>query len=138
MKYLLLLLALAGCAHTEPPPANPVEDSKPPVVLIALGTDGFIDWRCELTELNDKLVWIPCKFHNRNPATTTGACIRVSFYDERTGKLVVQSRKVCSGILKPDDISENYAAFIKENRATLQRCGEVLDLCVMLAGAEKQ
>jgi hypothetical protein len=132
MKYLALAaLLVVGCASTQPQPVAPKEDPIP--TIIARGTDGLVDWSCTVEELNDKLVWIPCEFHNRNPAMIS-SCIKVSFYDEVSGKLVVESRKFCSGPLAPNENKTNYAAFIKEKRQTLQRCGELLNLCVMLAG----
>lgn len=131
MKSFLFALLLAGCASTTVQPAAPKEDPVP--TIIARGTDGLVEWKCQLEELNDKLVWIPCEFHNVNPAITS-SCIKITFYSEADMKPVVESRKICSGLLSPNEIKMNYAAFIKDKRATLQSCGELLNLCVMLAG----
>ncbi len=132
MKVFLLALSaiLAGCAST-PAPVAPKEDPVP--TIIANGTDGNVTWKCQVEELNDKLVWVPCEFHNEK-TTGTSACIKVTFYDNVSLKPVLESRKVCSGLLSPHENKVNYAAFIKEKRQALQRCGELLDLCVMLAG----
>jgi hypothetical protein len=135
-KFLLILpLLLAGCFHVTwsdskaaPAPTPRVPD------IIARGTDGIVNYSCQLEELNESLAWVQCDFHNGKPVTEN-ACIKVSFYDE-TGKLVVESRRFCSGTLPPNQDSTNYAAFQKENRVTLRRCGELLDLCVMLAESQ--
>ncbi len=135
MKYfLVVLLALVGCASApQPQPAAPKEDNTP--IIIARGTDGNVDWVCNVENLNDKLVWIPCEFHAKE--ATSGACITVGFFDETTGKPVEESRKFCSGPMQADEIKTNYAAFIQGKRKGLQACGELLDLCVMLAGNAK-
>lgn len=131
MKYsLLMLLALAGCASAPPKPTVTAKDDTTPVI-VARGTDGNVDWVCNVENLNEKLVWIPCEFHARE--ATPGACVTVGFYDEVTGKPVMESRKFCSGPLQADEIKTNYAAFIQGKRRGLQACGELLDLCVMLA-----
>ena len=135
MKYsLLLLLALAGCASAPPKPTVTAKDDTTPVI-IARGTDGNVDWVCNVENLNEKLVWIPCEFHAKE--ATNGACVMVGFYDEATGKPVMESRKFCSGPLQADEIKTNYAAFIQGKRRGLQACGELLDLCVMLASPAK-
>lgn len=132
MKYLALaFLLLTGCAGT-PAPVAPVEP--PPPVIIARGTDGLVDWSCHVEELNDKLVWVPCEFHNKTPNIIVSSCIEVTFYDRLTMTPVVESRRFCSGPMATNENKTNYAAFIKEKRQALQRCGELLDLCVMLAG----
>ena len=138
MKYLALLL-LAGCVHAKWTDSIPAKNPAPPPVMVARGTDGDIDWKCELNDLNDSLAWVQCDFHDRSPFwLMTSACINVSFFDQATGKLVVESREICSGPLLYNGNSTNYAAFQKENRVTLRKCGESLDLCVMLAGPEKE
>jgi hypothetical protein len=129
-SFLIALLVLAGCAET---PIQPVAPEIPLPVIVARGTDGLVDYSCTVEELNDKLVWIPCEFHNRNPAIIS-SCIKVTFYSEMTLTPVAESRKICSGLLGPNETKINYAAFIKEKRAALQRCGELLGSCVMLAG----
>lgn len=135
MKYLLpFVLCLTGCFHYTWSESKPVEKEPDPPAIIARGTNGSVDWNCQLTTYNDALAWITCGFQNKTANAQPSACIKVSFYDEATGKLVVASRDVCSGILPAKDTSERYAAFQKENRVTLRRCGELLDLCVMLAG----
>jgi hypothetical protein len=134
-NFLFALLVLAGCASTPIQPVTPPEDNVP--VIIALGTDGLVDFSCQVEELNDKLVWVPCKFHNRNPAMIS-SCVQVTFYDRVTMKPVVESRKFCSGLIAPNENKTNYAAFIKEKRQALQRCGELLDLCVMLVGSAQK
>lgn len=131
MKYLALaFLLLVGCA-SEPPPA-PV--TPPPPTIIARGTDGLVDWVCQVEELNDKLVWIPCEFHNKTPHMKISSCIEVTFYDQLTMTPVAGSRRFCSGPIAPNENKISYAAFIKEKRQALQRCGELLGSCVMLAG----
>lgn len=143
-KFLLpLALILTGCFHAtwndSKPAPLPKEDPIP--VIIARGTDTINSWDCSLEELNTSLVWVECKFTNHWPAiagnSTANSCINVGFYDETTGKLVVESRKICSGPLRTGQISTNYAAFIKENRRSLRACGELLNLCVMLAGSSE-
>lgn len=132
-KFLLALpLLLVGCFHETWNDKPAVPEPQVPVI-IARGTDGITSWACNVEELNDALVWVKCDFHNGKPVTES-ACIKVGFYDNATGKPVVESRRFCSGVLTPNDNSTQYAAFIKENRRTLRRCGELLDLCVMLAG----
>ena len=136
MKYLLpFILCLTGCYHHtwNDAPATPKEDHIP--IIIARGTDGNVNWTCQTEDLNDKLVWVPCEFQAKE--ATSGACIKVVFYDEATMKPVVEGRKFCSGPLKAGENKTNYAAFIKENRMALRRCGELLDLCVMLAEPAK-
>jgi hypothetical protein len=131
-NFLLALLVLAGCASTPVQPVTPKEDPVP--TIIARGTDGLVDWSCQVEELNDKLVWVPCEFHNKTTNITVSSCIEVVFYDRQTMRPVVESRRFCSGPTAPNENKTNYAAFIKEKRQALQRCGELLDLCVMLAG----
>jgi len=136
MKYLsLALLLLIGCA-TEPPPVPVTPD--PPPTIIARGTNGLVDYSCQVEELNDKLVWVPCEFHNKTPNITISSCIEVTFYDRQTMRPVAESRRLCSGPMAPNENKTNYAAFIKEKRQALQRCGELLDLCVMLAGSTQK
>jgi hypothetical protein len=138
-KLLLLLFVLVGCQTPVVAP-SPAESSPPVPGIIARGTDGINDWSCSLEELNHDLVWVKCDFQNHFPKiagnSTANSCTKVTFYDEGTMKPVVQSRKVCSGPLHVGAKSENYAAFIKKDRVALRRCGELLDLCVMLAGNE--
>ena len=137
MKYLFALLALTmGCASTPVPKPSAVENPPAPPVAITSGTDraSDVNWRCELTEVNPSLAWVQCNFHNRSIVwDLTSACITVTFYDETSGQLVVESRKVCSGPLSVDGISSNYAAFTKNDRKALQRCGADLSYCVMLS-----
>src|ERR1700681_2546129 len=142
MKYFLAtcLLLLTGCFHytwnSSQPPKMDKPDWNP--TQIARGTDGINSWACTDVDVNSNLVWIECKFHNNWPAiagnSVATSCVRVRFFDEHSDKLVVESRKVCSGPLKVGQESTNYAAFIKKDRDTLRKCGEMLDLCVMLAG----
>lgn len=137
MKYLVLLftlLSLSGCFHATFYDTKPVQ---PPPIMVATGTDGDLDWRCELKELDESLVWVQCDFHNQTIAWAAAQnCVRVSFYNESDGKLVAQSRRVCSGLLPYQASSTNYAAFEKENRKALRKCGERLSSCVMLAGED--
>lgn len=146
MKSLFLFalpLFLAGCFHhtwNDKPTTTPKEEVAPGTseeatipMIIALGTDGKVNWSCKLEELNDSLVWVKCDFHN-SKTVPESACTKVGFFNNQTNKLVVESRKVCSGPLAVGATSTNYAAFIKENRVALRACGELLDLCVMLAG----
>jgi hypothetical protein len=128
MKYLLFALLLIGCSST-PPKIYTVQENPIPVI-IARGIDKNVTWTCEVEELNQKLVWIPCVFHNEQDKGSS-SCVKVTFYDNVALKPVVESRKVCSGLLAPDENKTNYAAFIKEKRETLQHCGELLNLCVM-------
>ena len=137
MKRLLLAtILLAGCnwysGYTPPP--TPVENPPPPPVMIARGTNGQVEWRCELTEYNQTLAWVQCEFRNKLTVPVQPACIRVMFFDEETGKIVADSQTICSGFLLSDGTSTNYVAFMKEKRARLMKCGEKLGLCVMLAG----
>lgn len=129
-NFLFALLVLAGCASAPVQPLTPKEDPAP--TIITLGANGKMSWSCQVEELNDKLVWIPCSFHNESEVETS-TCIQVSFYTESAGVLVAKSRKVCSGLVSVYETQTNYAAFIKEKRQALQRCGEQLNLCVMLA-----
>ena len=135
MKYLLLALLLAGCnwysGHT---PDVPVETLPPTPVMIANGTSGAIDWSCRLTEFNQTLAWVQCKFANISAKPADQVCIRVTFFDEETGKIVADSQTICSGFLLQSGASTNYVVFQKEKRASLRKCGEKLALCVMLAG----
>lgn len=137
LALMLPVLLLVGCKSVVIAP-SPVESPEPPPAIIARGTDGINEWACELKELNPALAWVECSFHNNWPAiagrSTADSCIRVRFFSEQSSKLVVESRKVCSGPLTAGATSVNYAAFQKENRVTLRSCGELLDLCVMLAG----
>lgn len=138
---LPLLLALTGCFHYTWSEPSPVENPPPPPVIISRGTDGINEWSCKLEELNPALAWVECKFTNTWPSiagnSTANSCIQVRFWDDASSRLVVESRKVCSGPLRTGENSTNYAAFQKENRVALRKCGELLDLCVMLAGSAK-
>lgn len=133
-KFLLVLpLLLAGCFHAtwSDKPAAPQVPDHP--VILAKGTNKDVNWTCSLEQLNESLVWVQCDFENQQKHQVPSACVRVSFYDEGSGRLVVEGRPVCSGIMQPGDVSQRYVAFQKENRVTLRKCGELLDLCVMLA-----
>jgi hypothetical protein len=138
MRKLLALLPvilLTGCRLVLLDP-KPVENS-PPVTVIARGTDGINRWDCQVQSLNSTLVWVECRFTNTWTSTAgnswANSCIQVRFFSEESSKLVVESPKICSGPLHAGNISFNYAAFQKENRVTLRSCGELLDLCTMLA-----
>jgi hypothetical protein len=135
MKYLLLtLLILVSCQTTWNPPTS-LEKPSPPPAIIARGTDGTIHWACQLQDLNPALAWVECRFTNNNVInSTTGTCIQVRFFSEESSKLIVESRALCSGSLGPGGSFINYAAFQKEKRVALRKCGELLDLCTMLAG----
>jgi hypothetical protein len=100
-------------------------------VIIASGASGPTVWTCQVQELNSALVWVECNFNNHSE-DINNVCIRVGFVDKETKMLVVESRKVCSGPLQPNENSTNYAAFFKEKRTVLQKCGETLSSCVML------
>lgn len=138
LLVLMLPVLLVGCKVVWSTP-KPVENPEPPPTIIARGTDGVNEWACELTTFNPALAWVECKFHNTWPAiarnSTADSCIQVRFFDEQSSKLVVESKKLCSGPLRAGETSVNYAAFQKENRVALRSCGELLDLCVMLAGS---
>lgn len=134
---LLALPLLVGCAQTTWKAPTEMERPASSVAILASGTDGLIHYQCDVSEVNSPLVWVECKFKNDSTAMDK-TCINVSFFDEVTGDLVVQSQKVCSGVLMPTQISTNYVAFQKENRVTLRKCGELLDLCVMLTTREDQ
>src|SRR5215472_17130865 len=113
MKYLVLLLALAGCASSTPKPTITAKDDVTPVI-IARGSNGSVDWICNVENLNDQLVWIPCEFHAKED--TSGVCIRVGFYDVATNKPIMETKNFCSGAIKADEIKTNYTAFIKGRR----------------------
>lgn len=140
-KLLPFLLLLTGCFRYTWSESTPIENPPAPPVIIARGTDGINEWKCQLTELNSALAMVECDFRNNWPNiarnSTANSCIQVGFFGEKSGKLVVGSRKICSGPLKTGETSVNYAAFQKENRVALRKCGELLDLCVMLAGPDK-
>src|SRR5271166_4998173 len=117
MKYLLLpLLLLLGCQATWPPP-SPLEKPDPPPTIIASGTNGQVEWRCQLSELSPAVV--QCDFRNPLKQAVPSACLTVAFFDEESHKLVVESRKVCSGPLPSLGTNTNYVAFQKENRVAL-------------------
>lgn len=133
MKYLLpLVILLMGCQATWNPPSS-LEKPAPPPTMIAVGTNGSVEWHCELTELNSSLAWVECEFHNTLERAVPSACLTIDFFDENNHNLIVESRKLCSGLLAATDVNTNYAAFQKEQRVTLRKCGEDLGLCVMLA-----
>lgn len=135
MKYLLpFVLLLTGCFHATWPPPSPIENPLPPPVIIAKGTNGEVSWNCRVSEHNDALTMVECQFDKETKHDVAiPACIKVGFFDEVDNKLVVESRQVCSGILIGQENSLGYVAFNKEKRLTLRRCGELLDLCTMLA-----
>lgn len=133
-KFLLVLpLLLVGCFHAtwNDKPATPQVPDHP--VIIARGTNKDVNWTCSLEDYNESLAWIQCDFENQQHHAVPSACIKVAFYDNGNGKQVVDSRPVCSGILPALDSSERFVAFNKEKRVALRACGELLDLCVMLA-----
>ena len=134
MKFLLpFVILLIGCFQYTWNDPTPVENPPVPPAIIARGTSGMVDWQCHLSELNHELAWVQCDFQNKLHMAVGPACLRISFYDNATSKLVIESRTVCSGILPALETSTRYAAFQKENRVALRKCGENLGLCVMLA-----
>ena len=138
MKYLALLviaLSLISCAQTTWPPPSAIENPPPPPVIISSGTSGEVDWSCQLTELNPALAMAACDFQNKLPRAVPPVCITLAFFDDKGGDLVVESRPLCSGLLPAHHLSTNYAAFQKEKRVALRKCGDDLHVCVMLAGA---
>lgn len=134
MKYLLsLVLLLTGCASSFRTASPAIENPPPPPIVIAAGSNGQVEWRCQLNDLNPVLAWVECDFRNTLPRAVSPACITVTFFDEASHKLIAESRKFCSGVMPAWHVSTNYAAFYKENRKALRKCGDDLSLCVMLA-----
>jgi hypothetical protein len=137
MKLSLLaivsLIGFVGCAEAQAPaPATPTEATVPS--KIATGADNGVEWTCQLTEFNEKLAWVPCEFRSRAPGWMMHeACTKVVFYEASTMNPVAESRILCSGPLAFNQTSVNYAAFRENTRTALQRCGDDLHLCVMLA-----
>lgn len=139
MKYLLLVtLAVVGCAASTPAPVaqvNPIEDSPPPAVMIAGGTNGEgVEWRCSLETFTGSLGWVECHFRNTKPHPVASGCAKVGFWLESSGKLVAEGDLACSGNLIPGQETTKYVAFRNEKRQALRLCGESLQSCVMLAG----
>ena len=128
MKHLLLLF-LISCTSKDSIVVDPPEVP----IQIARGTDGKISWRCELRELDERHAKVRCSFTN-NSEVEDNACIKVSYYDEQTDELISESDQFCSGTLAPQRSQVYDALFYKNKRKALQKCGELLDLCVMLAG----
>lgn len=128
MKYLFLWFLIACSSQptiTADPPEVPIQ--------IARGTNGKINWSCELQELDEQHAKVRCSFSNDSDVANN-ACIRVSYYNEQTDTLISESNQICSGNLNPEKSEIKDAVFVKNNRKALQKCGELLDLCVMLAG----
>lgn len=139
MKYLLfILLLLTGCFHYVWNDPSAIENPPPSPVQVAKGTDGEVSWVCQQQEVNESMVMIQCDFHNNLITDKTHimsqTCIRISYYNEITTELVAESKKVCSGWLATGADSSGNAAFIKDKRRALQKCGTDLRSCVMLAG----
>lgn len=129
MKYLLILLLLTGCVDQNlyKQPITPERDPGLPSTGLI---DGF-SWRCSEMEVNEKLVWIECKFFNKSLVTQRN-CIQVGYSLNDHYEEVVHSRKICSATLDPNETFENYVAFIKEKRNLLtEKCGPELDRCYM-------
>lgn len=98
----------------------------------ALGQKDLTAWICQETLLNDKTIWVECNFHNRSFKTVDSVCVEVVYYSALTKEEVIRSRKVCSGVLTPNEVSVNYAGFIKKQRELLiAKCGISNNLCVM-------
>jgi hypothetical protein len=130
MKYFLLLLLLTGCVdqnlynHT----FTPQIDHGPP----SYGYLNGVNWRCSEEEINEKLVWIECKFTNYSYSRVEKFCIQVGYDENKSKQEVLHSRRVCTSSLDPDENFVNYAAFIREKRNRLTEfCGVELAGCYM-------
>jgi hypothetical protein len=140
--FWILPLVLIGCASAPAHHHSILPQDKPITVVpqqIASGFSSPFIWRCEQQEVNPALVWIECNFKNlsnpdpTNPWISAPPCIDVGYYEEKTGKLVVASRKLCAGFLSCGEEKQLYVAFRNEDRAKLnQKCGPTLSECVML------
>jgi|ERR1700722_4624601 len=129
MKYLLLLL-LAGCAPTLTPLGMEVQS--PERTQISSGFDPPVKWTCEQAEINSALVWVECSF-SATATSTQGSCIDIAYYEKTSGDLVASSRVFCSGPIMAGQKKEGYAAFVREERKKLNKCGTNMNHCVMLA-----
>jgi hypothetical protein len=144
MKHLFILLALSlvSCVYTwSDSPSSDIKE-RPIPMIHAHGTDGINNWNCEVKDMNPQLVWVECKFVNTwgdiAGRSTASTCIRVRFFDEKSNKLIVESRKLCSGALRVEGTSVNYVAFTNQDREALNNCGPFLGSCVMLAGNDNK
>lgn len=133
MKYIILILTLftISCApvrywQSQDPAFKP---------QVVGGTAETVAWACKEDQMNDKLIWIECEFHNRSYIKTVDSvCLEVSYTSFTTQKEVAKSRKVCSGVLTPNEKTFNYAAFIKKQRELLiSVCGLDNSSCYMSA-----
>jgi len=137
MKHLmpLLLSILISCSPSWGNITYPryVDEHTIPTIITS-ASNGSINLTCQVQELNPALVWVECNFNNHSKHVDN-VCIRVRFFDKTTADEIAESRKVCSGPLQPNEKFVNYAAFYKENRVALQKCGEMLSSCDMLTGS---
>lgn len=129
MKRFFLLTFLLLLTSCNVPPTTSV-----PVVHLSNRAVGYglnTAWACEATDVTEGLVWVECEFLNQHlPIKNT--CIRVTFNDTLSHQEIVQSRKVCSGPLWANRIAKNYAAFVKDQKKTLDAmCGIKLNKCYL-------
>ena len=132
-RYLTLIVMLACSSSTPLEYKSPIDEIPAVPVQIARGTDGKTEWMCQLQKLDQSKVEVECQFHN-NSKEANETCIKVSYYDNESNNLVTESSQICSGLLVSQNDNLVRTTFVKNKRRALQRCGELLDLCVMLAG----
>lgn len=134
MKYLVLLLALTGCADQTLYTKSPV-DGPDKVGNLVQGIAGGIRYQCQEEGVNEKLVWIPCEFRNIG-FDSRRVCIQISYLTNDTSMEVATSRQICTPVLRPDESFQNYGVFIKNKRDMLTAsCGVDLNSCRMVIKA---
>jgi hypothetical protein len=143
LSMIIATMLLVGCASEDryyAPEARP--DTYTGLPSMSSGSYNGVEWICGADEINDDLVWVRCNFHNVS-ISNREVCLRVG-YKRPTELLtndqsfVLSDRIGCSGMLDPDQRSENYFAFQKEARKRLdQVCGTGLKLCKLKAMVSK-
>lgn len=131
MKYILfiMLFVLSGCIRPDLYYSGETDYRG----AGAMGRKDFTAWACQETLLNDKTIWVECNFHNTSfVRTVDSVCVEIVYSSVVTGEEITRSRKVCSGVLTPNQVTANYAGFIKKQRELLiYKCTVGNNLCVM-------
>jgi len=103
---------------------------------VAHGTNGQINWTCLISKETRSTILLGCQFDNISVDMAPNVCVKVSFFDKLSSKVIVQSDRVCSGILPGKEFSKNYTDLRDDRRQALKVCGKKLELCDILAEIE--
>jgi hypothetical protein len=119
MKFLYALpfLMLFGCAQSIPP-------KQAPPAMVGSSSTG-----CHIIQNNINTTMISCRFHNQTNQDIS-TCTQVSFVSNIEHQVEYRSQPMCSGILAPNETSENADLIGGTVRAHLSKaCGRDLQHC---------